>query len=230
MARPLGEFKTTSDYQYQLLKCNCNLLKLIQLGITFYDKTGSKAPGLSTFQFNFKFNLGYVTCVLVVFVCAFKRVVTNMVTFWGNAVLSPIHAPPPPMQCSHTIICCMPHPLRWVPHLPHCCSPCTCTLHNATVQHYTAHTMHTTHSSHNAHYTHIQTLCTYVTCMHSTQYYSHMLTVHTHHPLHTLYSSAITILTTHTPYTTLFTAHSIHTVPQDDAMFQIKTPPTWVYF
>lgn len=58
VARPLGEFKTTSDYQYQLLKCNCNLLKLIQLGITFYDKTGSKAPGLSTFQFNFKFNLG----------------------------------------------------------------------------------------------------------------------------------------------------------------------------
>ena len=58
VARPLGEFKTTADYQYQLLKCNCNLLKLIQLGITFYDKTGSKAPGLSTFQFNFKFNLG----------------------------------------------------------------------------------------------------------------------------------------------------------------------------
>lgn len=67
VARPLGEFKTTSDYQYQLLKCNCNLLKLIQLGITFYDKTGSKAPGLCTFQFNFKFNLGYVLLCVCMF-------------------------------------------------------------------------------------------------------------------------------------------------------------------
>ena len=154
MARPLGEFKTTSDYQYQLLKCNCNLLKLIQLGITFYDKTGSKAPGLSTFQFNFKFNLGYVTCVLVVFVCAFKRVVTNMVTFWGNAVLSPIHAPPPPCN-AHTLLyaACHTHSdgchtyLTAARPVPALCTmpPCNttqltqCTLH-------TAHTMHTTHT------------------------------------------------------------------------------------
>ena len=54
----LGEFKSTADYQYQLLRCNVDLLKIIQLGLTFLDETG-KLPetGPSTWQFNFKFNL-----------------------------------------------------------------------------------------------------------------------------------------------------------------------------
>uniref|UniRef100_A0A915K6R1 poly(A)-specific ribonuclease n=1 Tax=Romanomermis culicivorax TaxID=13658 RepID=A0A915K6R1_ROMCU len=30
VARPIGEFKSTADYQYQLLRCNVDLLKLIQ--------------------------------------------------------------------------------------------------------------------------------------------------------------------------------------------------------
>ena len=150
MARPLGEFKTTSDYQYQLLKCNCNLLKLIQLGITFYDKTGSKAPGLSTFQFNFKFNLGYVTCVLVVFVCAFKRVVTNMVTFWGNAVLSPIHAPPPHAMLTHYyMLHATPTQMGATP------TSLLLALYLHSAQCHRA----TLHSSHNAHYTQL-TQCT----------------------------------------------------------------------
>ena len=58
VARPIGEFKSTADYQYQLLKCNVDLLKIIQLGLTFLDDKG-KLPdgGISTWQFNFKFNL-----------------------------------------------------------------------------------------------------------------------------------------------------------------------------
>lgn len=57
VARPIGEFKSTSDYQYQLLRCNVDLLKIIQLGLTFYDDNGNKPPGGGTWQFNFKFNL-----------------------------------------------------------------------------------------------------------------------------------------------------------------------------
>lgn len=57
VAKPIGEFKSASDYQYQLLKCNVNLLKLIQLGVTFYNEDGERPPGKSTFQFNFRFSL-----------------------------------------------------------------------------------------------------------------------------------------------------------------------------
>ena len=53
-----GEFKSTADYQYQLLRCNVDLLKIIQLGLTFLDKNGNTpSDGISTWQFNFKFNL-----------------------------------------------------------------------------------------------------------------------------------------------------------------------------
>lgn len=57
VAKPIGDFKSASDYQYQLLQTNVNLLKLIQLGITFYNQEGERPPGVSTFQFNFKFSL-----------------------------------------------------------------------------------------------------------------------------------------------------------------------------
>merc|ERR1719356_2118809 len=58
VARPIGEFKSTADYQYQLLKCNVDLLKIIQLGLTFLDDKGNLPDtGVSTWQFNFKFNL-----------------------------------------------------------------------------------------------------------------------------------------------------------------------------
>ncbi|XP_077983781.1 CCR4-NOT transcription complex subunit 7-like [Glandiceps talaboti] len=57
VARPIGEFRSTADYQYQLLRCNVDLLKIIQLGLTFSDDNGQYPPGASTFQFNFKFNL-----------------------------------------------------------------------------------------------------------------------------------------------------------------------------
>lgn len=57
VARPIGEFKSTCDYQYHLLKVNVDLLKIIQLGLTFLDDRGKPRPGISTWQFNFKFNL-----------------------------------------------------------------------------------------------------------------------------------------------------------------------------
>lgn len=60
VARPIGEFCSSADYQYQLLRCNVDLLRIIQLGMTFMDDDGKTAPGVSTWQFNFKFNLALV--------------------------------------------------------------------------------------------------------------------------------------------------------------------------
>lgn len=57
VARPVGEFKTNSDYQYQYLRCNVDLLKIIQVGMTFLDESGNIPSPLCTWQFNFKFNL-----------------------------------------------------------------------------------------------------------------------------------------------------------------------------
>jgi len=57
VARPIGSFKSSSDYQYQTLRCNVDLLKIIQLGLTFTDENGKLPPGRCTWQFNFKFNL-----------------------------------------------------------------------------------------------------------------------------------------------------------------------------
>lgn len=57
VARPLGCFKSSGDYHYQTLKCNVDLLKIIQLGLAFCDAEGNIAPNGCTWQFNFKFNL-----------------------------------------------------------------------------------------------------------------------------------------------------------------------------
>jgi len=57
VARPIGSFKSTSDYHYQQLRCNVDLLKIIQLGLTFSDNNGCLPPGVCTWQFNFKFDL-----------------------------------------------------------------------------------------------------------------------------------------------------------------------------
>jgi len=57
VARPVGDFSNSTDYQYQTLRCNVDLLKLIQLGITFTDSNGGLKPGVCTWQFNLKFDL-----------------------------------------------------------------------------------------------------------------------------------------------------------------------------
>ncbi|KAH7437103.1 hypothetical protein KP509_05G056100 [Ceratopteris richardii] len=62
VVRPVGVFKNSADYHYQTLRANVNLLKLIQLGLTFCDESGSlpRCGGdeYCVWQFNFReFNL-----------------------------------------------------------------------------------------------------------------------------------------------------------------------------
>uniref|UniRef100_A0A2R9C3J5 poly(A)-specific ribonuclease n=1 Tax=Pan paniscus TaxID=9597 RepID=A0A2R9C3J5_PANPA len=57
VARPIRELRSNPDYQYQLLRCNVDFLKIIQLGLTFMNEQGEYPPGTSTWQLNFKFNL-----------------------------------------------------------------------------------------------------------------------------------------------------------------------------
>ncbi|TAQ87989.1 hypothetical protein B7494_g3697 [Chlorociboria aeruginascens] len=82
VARPMGAFRGKSDYHYQCLRCNVDLLKIIQLGITLFSEEGEAPPATSqssdsgievnipnsrkygngpvqlpcTWQFNFKFS------------------------------------------------------------------------------------------------------------------------------------------------------------------------------
>ncbi|GAB4854672.1 ccr4 associated factor [Ancistrocladus abbreviatus] len=56
--RPVGNFKNITDYNYQTLKDNVDMLKLIQLGLTFSDENGN-LPTCGTdkyciWQFNFR--------------------------------------------------------------------------------------------------------------------------------------------------------------------------------
>jgi len=57
VAKPIGTFRNQAEYQYQLLRVNIDLLKLIQLGLTFFDADGKTPAPYCTWQFNFKFNL-----------------------------------------------------------------------------------------------------------------------------------------------------------------------------
>lgn len=56
VARPVGDV-TAADYQYKTLKCNVDLLKIIQLGLSFADAEGNSPPDCPTWQLNFKFSL-----------------------------------------------------------------------------------------------------------------------------------------------------------------------------
>jgi len=58
LARPIGVFTSTTDYHYQTLRTNTDLLNLIQFGISLSDSNGKKPDNIySTWQFNFKFDL-----------------------------------------------------------------------------------------------------------------------------------------------------------------------------
>jgi len=56
-ARPVGTFRNVTDYNYQTMRCNVDLLKMIQLGLTFTNEQGQTPPECSTWQFNFKIDL-----------------------------------------------------------------------------------------------------------------------------------------------------------------------------
>ena len=42
------------------MRCNVDLLKIIQVGITLADEEGQSPQDCTTWQFNFKFSLGCV--------------------------------------------------------------------------------------------------------------------------------------------------------------------------
>lgn len=56
VAKPVTE-TYAADYQYKSLKVNVDLLKIIQLGLSFADENGNFAPGCPCWQFNFAFDL-----------------------------------------------------------------------------------------------------------------------------------------------------------------------------
>ncbi|KAK7048536.1 ribonuclease H-like domain-containing protein [Favolaschia claudopus] len=58
VARPIGSFKTSSDYHYQTMRCNVDLLKIIQVGLSLVDENGNFPQEASTWQFNFRFSIG----------------------------------------------------------------------------------------------------------------------------------------------------------------------------
>lgn len=57
VARPVSE-TYAPDFHYKSLKVNVDLLKIIQLGLSFADEEGNFAKGCPCWQFNFKFSLG----------------------------------------------------------------------------------------------------------------------------------------------------------------------------
>ncbi|KAL3919733.1 MAG: hypothetical protein SGILL_003606 [Bacillariaceae sp.] len=56
IAKPVTE-TYTSDYHYKSLKLNVDLLKIIQLGLSFADKDGNLCKECPCWQFNFAFDL-----------------------------------------------------------------------------------------------------------------------------------------------------------------------------
>jgi len=54
VARPTQD---SSDFYYQTVKCNADILNIIQLGLCFFDEDGNAKPDTCTWQFNFKFDL-----------------------------------------------------------------------------------------------------------------------------------------------------------------------------
>ncbi|RNF00703.1 putative CCR4 associated factor [Trypanosoma rangeli] len=57
VAKPVGNFKATHEFYYQTLRCNVNMLKMIQLGITLLNEKGEVPENCCTWQFNFRFCL-----------------------------------------------------------------------------------------------------------------------------------------------------------------------------
>jgi len=55
--RPLGPFRDHFEYHYRTLKCNVDVLTVIQLGLCFFKENGQRPEGVSCWQFNFRFSL-----------------------------------------------------------------------------------------------------------------------------------------------------------------------------
>uniref|UniRef100_A0A0K0F6P7 poly(A)-specific ribonuclease n=1 Tax=Strongyloides venezuelensis TaxID=75913 RepID=A0A0K0F6P7_STRVS len=57
VATPMGYFKNRKDFNFKRIICNVELLKVIQIGFTFFNAEGDLPPGNPVFQFNFEFNM-----------------------------------------------------------------------------------------------------------------------------------------------------------------------------
>lgn len=57
VAKPVGSFKSAHDFYYHTIRCNVNLLKMIQLGITLLNEKGEVPENCCTWQFNFRFRI-----------------------------------------------------------------------------------------------------------------------------------------------------------------------------
>jgi CCR4-NOT transcription complex subunit 7/8 len=57
IAKPVGTFPSQANYSYHLMRLNVDFLKIIQIGITLGDGHGGFPKPISTWQFNFKFNI-----------------------------------------------------------------------------------------------------------------------------------------------------------------------------
>lgn len=62
VARPIGSFKSTSEYHYQTLRSNVDILQVIQIGLTFANDYGNMPGGHTTWQFNFRFSASQDMC------------------------------------------------------------------------------------------------------------------------------------------------------------------------
>lgn len=56
VSRPAKNYSSVEEMEYDSMRCNVDLLKIIQLGISVYSKNFSGSPQRITWQFNFKFN------------------------------------------------------------------------------------------------------------------------------------------------------------------------------
>ncbi|KAJ4302866.1 CCR4-NOT core DEDD RNase subunit [Kalmusia sp. IMI 367209] len=55
VARPIGEFNSKASYHYQTVRCNVDLLKIIQLGVTLFSIQGEVPPShLDPSQLNYQ--------------------------------------------------------------------------------------------------------------------------------------------------------------------------------
>jgi len=65
ISRPIGTFHSTSEFHYQTLRSNIDLVQPLQLGLTLTDAAGNVPPGgnhVGTWQFNFKFDPEEAMC------------------------------------------------------------------------------------------------------------------------------------------------------------------------
>lgn len=56
VAQPTGPFGDYLEYNYQMMRCNVDLTRALQISLTLSDAKGNRPRGISTWRFNFDFN------------------------------------------------------------------------------------------------------------------------------------------------------------------------------